>query len=239
VAAGTHTHTYSTPGQALAGFLLWASTAELYLDPSEGWSVTGPIWAGYEGAGAIILNLTFPGIYDDDLLWIATDTEEDQVTPARPIIQTTGVGLAYAHVNSGTVLDTAVFDYLTEVVIPMRNDLIEQMSGGTFLDVPDWATVGMYGGSQSWTNAQKLQANGSLLVIVDSIRLSLDPGGDAYFFDSSSDPDAVAPGITAVQYTTDQALTKAVNSISDQDVEASFNQGQTAYSIKAKITAGP
>lgn len=35
------------------------------------------------------------------------------------------------------------------------------------------------------------------------------------------------------------ALVDAVNDISSQDVEASFNQGQTAYSIKAKVTAGP
>jgi hypothetical protein len=239
VADGTWTHEYSTPGEALAGFVAWARDAQLFLDPDEGWSVTGPIWAGYEGAGAILLNLTFPGVYNDDLLWIATDTEEDQVTPARPIIQTPGVCAAYAHASVGPSPDDAFFTFLSEVVIPMRNDLIEQMSGATFLDVPDWATVGTYGSSQSWTNVQKLQANGSILVVVDSIRLSFTPGGDTGLFPQGTTPDAVAPGITVVAYTTDPAMVQAVNAISDQDIEASFNQGQTAYSIKAKVTAGP
>jgi hypothetical protein len=79
----------------------------------------------------------------------------------------------------------------------------------------------------------------SLAGITSDVMRMMDTAADPGFHLTDVEPPNIPPPGQEGCSLNIGPLVDAINAISDQDVEASFNQGQTAYSIKAKVTAGP
>lgn len=228
----------STPGETLAQFLAYAWSYQFQLYPGGFYAITGPTWTDYLGLASIDLEESLLPFYDERGHWYSGDTAAGTLTPSRSLLDTPGVSTAVTGPFAGSGAEVQYTFWSTQF-LQYKKALIEAMTGEACSD-PVITTLGPQTNFQSWTSVMTVHSGSSVLVTVDTLRQGPSQSGYNLFPPDTVAPDLVTSPATATWINGNNAdLVEAVNAITDQDMEISFNGGKYTFSIKAKVLTGP
>lgn len=194
----------------------------------------------WNGAQAIAFEIN-NGTDSNVSIYAATYQESGQDVEAFALLSQSGLSIVMSQVaepDPSPVSAAALIDYWTTWVIPAKQSVISELTGVTVTpsDEDEVSDPSSYFTTKSWST--KVTGRTQAFYVTDTFRAFVNPSDLPESVAGFATPDQILTTIVSAPVDTTK-IVDAINEISNQDVEASFNQGQTVYSVKARVTAGP